>query len=180
MRAAELARDEDRVAGLALVVMPPGAPDRVAVLRVIERMGFRIEDHHDAGTALEAVEYIGPGLVVHAWDLPDMDGATFHDAVQKRAGGRRVPTLAIMPADKNPDQDVGAQTGIMEYICRPFQDEALRSRLSGLLIHLRGPAEGESETSRKEPEMIESTAPARPAKNAGNRPEAGRSAPNVR
>ncbi|HUP20790.1 MAG TPA: response regulator, partial [Gemmatimonadota bacterium] len=180
MRAVEPLRREERVTGLALVVMPRNAPDRDAVRRVVERMGFRIEQHHDAGTALEAVEYAGPGLVVHAWDLPDMDGATFHNAVQKRAGGRRVPTLAIMPADRSPDQQVGAQTGIMEYICRPFEDEALRSRLSGLLIHLGGPAERMADASRKEPEMIETTAPVRPAENAGSRTEAGRGGPNVR
>jgi DNA-binding response OmpR family regulator len=86
-----------RESPLALVVVPVGEADATAVVGVLEEMGLRARLHHDAGSALEAVEYDRPAIVVHGWDLPDMDAVTFHGAVRKRAGGRRVPTLAIAP-----------------------------------------------------------------------------------
>ncbi|MFN2383189.1 MAG: response regulator, partial [Gemmatimonadota bacterium] len=164
MRASEMFRRRSAgvpYAGPAMVVMPVGASDIAAVAAVVERLGFRAEVYHDAGTALDTIEYKRPALVVHSYELPDMDGATFHGAVQKRAGGRRIPTLAIMPAEQTPDQHFGAQTGIMEYICRPFQADELASRLQGLLPHV-----GEEIPAAPAPAVRQEPPPARAPRSA--------------
>ncbi|MDX1623486.1 MAG: HD domain-containing phosphohydrolase [Gemmatimonadota bacterium] len=177
--------DAGRTVGRAIVVMPEGEPDRDRVIGVVEEIGFEPELHRDAGTALDEIEYDRPALVVHSFDLPDMDGATFHTAVQKRAGGRRIPTLAIMPAGLTPDQEFGAQTGIEEYLCRPFQEETLRSRLSGLLMDVGEGSEGSggereeapaAEPRRKERAMEQTSAPAQRSEPARERSESVTSA----
>lgn len=165
---------------LALVVMTEAEPDRETVVQVVERAGFRVEEHDEAGTALEAVEYGTPALVVHALDLPDMDGATFHAAVKKRAGGREVPTLAVVPAGVASD---GAGDGLVETISRPLEPEALRSRLSELvpdLVSREAVEVGEPARfsiadgpQRKELEMIPQKPSAEPAREAESGQEEG-------
>ena len=135
-----------RAAGPALVVMPEGAPHVPAVVAGIESLGLEAGVFHNARSALAAIDRLRPPLVVHSFRLPDMDGATFHAAVQHRSGGRRIPALVIMPADRTPDQHFGRQTGIMEYLCAPFRSEELAARLRGLVPHARE-GEGKDESA---------------------------------
>ncbi|HUP00080.1 MAG TPA: HD domain-containing phosphohydrolase [Gemmatimonadota bacterium] len=130
-----------RTSGPALVVMPDGAPHLHSVKGALAELGLRTDVLHAARAALATMDRSRPSLVVYSARLPDMDGASFHAAVQRRSGGRRIPTLAIMPSDRTPDQYFGRQTGIMEYICAPFRPENLASRLQALLPHVKGAAE---------------------------------------
>lgn len=111
-----------------LVVVPASESDAAFVASVVEELGFRAQIHRDAGSALEAVEYDRPALVVHGWDLPDMDAVTFHGAIQKRAGGRPVPTLAIAPDDGTARRLPATSASIV----RPLRREALAARVSEL------------------------------------------------
>ncbi len=116
-----------------MVVMREGAAEAGTVMSVLEGLGFRAERYTDAGTALDTIEYRPPALVVHGFELPDMDGATFHTAVGRRAGGCRVPTLAILPDPHEPAPSFVEQTGIRDYLCRPVRPETLAARLRDLL-----------------------------------------------
>ncbi|MDX1660362.1 MAG: HD domain-containing phosphohydrolase [Gemmatimonadota bacterium] len=180
----DVLRPEDRP--VAIVVMTSDEPDRDEILETVERFGCRIEPHEEAGTALEAVEYGSPALVVHGFDLPDMDGATFHTAVRKRAGGRTIPTLALLPEGLRADEQFDRQTGITDHISRPFDRDTLRSRLRELLPDLEAEdtddTDGDAEPARpatadrpngKEPEMIQQTASAEPARETGSAPASG-------
>ena len=124
-----------REAPLALVVVPVGEADATAVVGVLEEMGLRARLHHDAGSALEAVEYDRPAIVVHGWDLPDMDAVTFHGAVRKRAGGRRVPTLAIAPDPEAASRIPYDATGLSETLVRPLRRAILAKRVEELVAH---------------------------------------------
>lgn len=168
------ARPEDRP--VALVVMVEHEPGREEIVTAVEGSGFRVEEHHEAGTALEAIEYGAPALVVHGFDLPDMDGATFHTAVGKRAGGREIPTLAVLSRGVKPDAQFGEQTGITHYLSRPFDQAAMRSRLREMVPGI-GPDESEEAEPEppeaalgphgEEPQMVQQTASAEPARETG-------------
>lgn len=133
------ARTKTRVP-LALVVIPAGEGDAAIVASVIEDLGFRAQVHNDAGTALDAVEYDRPALVVHGWDLPDMDAITFHGAVHQRSAGRTVLTLAIAPDPMSAERLAGSPAGSIETIVRPFESEHLVARLAELAARAWGGA----------------------------------------
>lgn len=116
----------------AFVVLAPGAPDLEVVVDVIERLGLRAELHHDAGSALDRIEKRPPQLIVHGCDLPDMDGATFHRAIERRAG-QPIPTLAILPAGRTLEQRFGMGGAGMQAIHHPFESQELTARLGALL-----------------------------------------------
>lgn len=114
MRSTELFRRRSETlkeTGPTIVVMPAAAPSIRSVTTALEALGLRPDVYHSARTALATIERVRPSLVVHSAQLPDMDGAAFHAAIQRRSSGRRIPTLAIMPADRTPDQHFGTQTG---------------------------------------------------------------------
>jgi hypothetical protein len=128
-RWSEVGPQQFREAPLALVVVPVGEGDAGAIAAVLAEMGLRYRLYHDAGSALEAVEYDRPALVVHGWDLPDMDAVMFHGAVRTRAAGRSVPTLAIAPdpeaANRIPDDPTGRSVTLV----RPLHRAVLAERL---------------------------------------------------
>lgn len=172
MRSADLFKRRSEAlaaAGPALVVMPDGAPSLQAVRTTLEKLGLHPALHHNARTALATMDRARPSLVVYSARLPDMDGASFHAALQRRAGDRRIPALAIMPADRTPDQHFGRQTGIMEYICAPLRTEELSSRLQGLIPHATGMGAeaGRVDTAADEPPGAVDEQPAVAAEPAG-------------
>lgn len=122
-------------AGPVFVVMPTSATSLRTVMASLESIGLSPDHYHNARVALAAIERRRPALIIHSAQLSDMDAAAFDAAVQRRSTGGRIPTLAIMPTDRTPDQHFGRQTGIMEYICAPFRAADLTSRLQGLLPH---------------------------------------------
>lgn len=149
--------------------MTADEPGRNEILETVERIGCRIELHEEACAALEAIEYGSPSLVVHGFDLPDMDGATFHTAVRMRSGGRSIPTLAVLPHGLRPDDEFGERTGVTHHISHPFDRGGLRSRLAELLPGLASEETESAEPARsgtvdrphgKEPGMIQKAASA--------------------
>lgn len=124
-----------------MVVMRRTERDLDLVLEAVGRFGLRARLYEKGGAALDALAAGRPGLVVHAYDLPDMDGATFHTAVRRRSGEMGIPILAIMPEEAAPDRAFGDQTGIVDYICRPLDSEALVARLADVLARAAGAEE---------------------------------------
>ncbi len=118
--------------------MAEGEQGADLVLEVAGNLGFEARRCHDAGSALEAVEYDPPALVIHGWDLPDMDAVTFHGAVQQRARGVPVPTLAVAP-DREAASRLAGRGADHEIVVRPLHREGLARRLEELLEGAGGP-----------------------------------------
>lgn len=131
---------EEGPTGRVMVVMRRTESDLDLVLESVGRLGLRASLFEEGSAALDALATGRPGLVVHAYDLPDMDGATFHTAVRRRSG-KGIPILAIMPEEAAPDHAFGDQTGIVDYVCRPLGSEALVARLADMLARTAGTEE---------------------------------------
>src|SRR5688500_8721295 len=141
---------------LALIVMSEGTSDAGLVASLVADLGFETRHHQDAGSALEAVEYDHPALVVHGWGLPDMDAVTFHGAVRQRAGGASIPTLAIAPDRESAERVAGAASA-GEVMVRPLLRKEVALRLERLVAGTGGERSeaARQEAVRQEPALQE-------------------------
>jgi response regulator RpfG family c-di-GMP phosphodiesterase len=140
---------EGRAKPLALIVMSEEGSDAGLVASVVEELGFEPRHHQDAGSALEAVEYDLPALVVHGWDLPDMDAVTFHGAIRQRPGGAAVATLAIVPDGESAERIAG-RAGAGETLVRPLHREDLARRLERVAARMGLTRPQETKAGRQE------------------------------
>jgi DNA-binding response OmpR family regulator len=89
----------------------------------------------NAAAALEALREPGPAgafdVLVLDWMLPDMDGVTL--CAELRQSGNRVPILMLTARGELRDKIRGFESGVDDYLVKPFDVEELLLRLRALV-----------------------------------------------
>jgi DNA-binding response OmpR family regulator len=84
-----------------------------------------------AHAALEALSASAYDVLVLDWMLPDMDGVTL--CAELRRSGSRVPILMLTARGELRDKIVGFESGVDDYLVKPFDVEELLLRLRALV-----------------------------------------------
>jgi DNA-binding response OmpR family regulator/Tfp pilus assembly protein PilZ len=117
-----------------VVVAEPSAPLRARLARALERVGFRVDPHPDARSALLACEIERPDVVVTAENIDDLDGAGLVRQLAHHPNLVEVPV--VMTGDDGSDlaRLAAYRIGVREYIPKPFTDEELVIRVHRLTV----------------------------------------------
>ncbi|MBT0670551.1 response regulator [Novosphingobium profundi] len=103
---------------------------RAMIRRALQDLGFKdIRDKPSAVEALPAVKADRVHLIISDYNMPDMDGLQFLEAV--RADGTIGKTVFIMltgSADKEVVQKAAA-LGVNNYVVKPFAPAALKEKI---------------------------------------------------
>lgn len=84
-----------------------------------------------ARAAVEALQTASYDVLVLDWMLPDMDGVTL--CAELRRSGSRVPILMLTARGELRDKIVGFESGVDDYLVKPFDVEELLLRLRALV-----------------------------------------------
>lgn len=84
-----------------------------------------------ARAALEALQTESYDVLVLDWMLPDMDGVTL--CAELRRSGSRLPILMLTARGELRDKIVGFESGVDDYLVKPFDVEELLLRLRALV-----------------------------------------------
>jgi two-component system nitrogen regulation response regulator GlnG len=91
---------------------------RFVLQRALQRKGYGVRCFESVGSIREALEYGHPGAILTDIRLPDADGLSVVDTLEKQAID--IPVIA-MTAYSDLDQAVNAfQKGVFEYLPKPF------------------------------------------------------------
>ncbi|GAW41571.1 Chemotaxis protein CheY [Brevundimonas sp. SH203] len=102
---------------------------RKVARRVIEGLGYEVDEAADGAEALAYCIGAMPDVVLLDWNMPVMDGITFLRRLRATIGGDR-PKVLFCTIETRPERIAEAlAAGADDYVMKPFDGEILQSKL---------------------------------------------------
>jgi two-component system chemotaxis response regulator CheY len=112
-----------------LVVDDSGVIRKVA-RRMLEALGYAVDEAVDGEDALKACLSNMPDGVLLDWNMPNMDGLAFLEALRASPDGTR-PKVLFCTTENDFDHIAAAmEKGADEYLFKPFDQSTLESKLA--------------------------------------------------
>lgn len=109
--------------------------DDPAIVRVLKRSltyeGYHVESALEGEEGFQKFQVFRPDLIILDWMLPGMDGLEVCDRI--RALGDPLPILMLTARDTTQDRVQGLDSGVDDYLVKPFEIEELNARVRALL-----------------------------------------------
>ena len=105
------------------------------VRRYLEQAGFNVVSAYDGKTALEQFHRQAPDLIVLDWMLPALDGLSVAAWIRKSSS---VPIIMLTARTDEEDRLDGFETGIDDYVVKPFSARELEARVRAVLRRFAG------------------------------------------
>lgn len=103
---------------------------RKVARRILEDMGFQVDEAGDGSDALARCRGAMPDAVLLDWNMPVMDGLTFLQTLRADPGGDR-PIVVFCTTENDLDAISRAiSAGANEYIMKPFDSEIMQSKFA--------------------------------------------------
>ncbi|MDQ0506696.1 response regulator [Xanthobacter agilis] len=114
-----------------LVVDDSGVVRKIA-RRILERLGFLVEEAVNGQNALESCDRAMPDVILLDWEMPVVSGIEFLRLLRAREGGT-VPKVIFCTSLNDMSHIAEAlEAGADEYIMKPFDDEILHEKLEAV------------------------------------------------
>lgn len=108
---------------------------RMVARRILEQLGFRIEEAVDGAEAMAICDAEMPDAILLDWNMPVKSGIDFLRELRQRPGGDG-PVVVFCTTENDMDHIREAiEAGADEYIMKPFDREILETKFQqvGLL-----------------------------------------------
>ena len=102
-------------------------------------LGRILKDDYDVAhaingiDALEKLKSVGPELIISDVMMPEMDGITFVKELKKNLSTSHIPVILLTARSTEAHRIEGYELGVDDYIEKPFKEQVLLTRISGLL-----------------------------------------------
>ena len=112
-----------------VLVIDDSATIRKAIRRILEGIGYHVDEAGDGVEALERVS-ASPAAVLCDIDMPTMDGLTFLRELRKRPSQTSLPVIMCTTHSSFDKIREALTLGANEYIVKPFDAEIIASKLA--------------------------------------------------
>jgi len=117
-----------------LVLIAEDEPAQVEMLRYnLESAGYRTIAAGDGAEALRRIEEAEPDLVILDWMLPKVSGIEVCRQLRSREATHRLPILMVTALSEEPDRAHAFETGVDDYLVKPFSPAEMMARVRTLL-----------------------------------------------
>ena len=111
--------------------------DEVAILELIalnlHQSGFNPLRAVSAEIADNLVKNTLPDLIILDWMLPGMDGVSFAKRLRANSDTKKIPILMLTAKSEEENKILGLDSGIDDYLTKPFSPKELIARIKALL-----------------------------------------------
>jgi two-component system chemotaxis response regulator CheY len=107
---------------------------RRIIVNALKKLGY--EDTVEAGDGREALKTLGTthaDVIVTDWNMPEMTGPQFVQALRAQPAHAKVPVLMVTTQAAHEDVLVALKAGVTDYLIKPFTPDALKDKLQALL-----------------------------------------------
>ena len=112
-----------------LVVDDSGVVRKVA-RKILEELGFRVEEAEDGQKALDYCLNTGmPDAVLLDWNMPVMSGIEYLKELRQKPGGNQPVVLFCTTENDITFIQEALSAGANEYIMKPFDGEIIKNKL---------------------------------------------------
>ena len=119
----------------SLILIVDDVPTNVKVLfEVLEAEGFRTLVARSGKDALEVLKEITPNLILLDVMMPGINGFETCQQIKANPSTRAIPVIFMTALSDAKDKVKGLNSGAIDYITKPFQQEEVLARVQ---IHLR-------------------------------------------
>ena len=125
---------------MKFLVVDDSATMRRIVVNSLQRIGFT--QCVEAGDGREALDKYDPSVtfVITDWNMPNMSGTELARALRERADGKNVPILMVTARSVREDILTALESGVNNYIVKPFTPQVLKEKIDQLLASPAGQA----------------------------------------
>ncbi|MCZ6515831.1 MAG: response regulator [Acidobacteria bacterium] len=120
---------------MQVLVVDDSRATRAVLRQILKALGF---DVTEAGHGLEALERLKemekPDLVLVDWNMPEMNGYEFVQAVRAESDYDQIPLMMVTTETEVSQVTKALSAGANEYVMKPFTKEVILAKLDILGI----------------------------------------------
>ncbi len=108
----------------------------------LTRAGFQVWEAETAEDAMRKLDGLLPSLVIVDWMLPGMSGVDLARRLRKDEHTARLPIIMLTARGEESDKLKSFESGVDDYIVKPFSPRELIARVKALLRRSGAPEDG--------------------------------------
>ena len=117
----------------------------VTLLRYnLEREGFHVSEARDGDEALVVIDENPPDLILLDWMLPMTSGIEVCRQIRRKPKTRSTPIIMLTARGEEADKVRGLESGVDDYVTKPFSPAELLARIRALLRRANPPPSDET------------------------------------
>ncbi|MEK7871126.1 MAG: chemotaxis response regulator CheY [Nitrospirota bacterium] len=115
---------------MKILVVDDFSTMRRIVRNILKQLGYaNIEEAEDGNAALTKLKLDSYGLVISDWNMPNMTGIELLQKIRSDDALKGVPVLMVTAEAKQENVIVAIQSGVNNYIVKPFTAEVLKEKI---------------------------------------------------
>jgi two-component system sensor histidine kinase/response regulator len=124
-------RESDRV--IEILVVEDSRTQAEQIAQSLKGAGYHVRRAVNGAEGLVAIRAHPPHLVISDIVMPVMDGYAMCRAIKDEPGTKGIPVIILTSLSDTQDVMLGIEAGVDYYLTKPFQEEALLSRIEDVL-----------------------------------------------
>jgi two-component system chemotaxis response regulator CheY len=119
---------------MPVLVVDDYATMRKIVRQLLKQIGFtNVHEASDGNEALNLMRDGGIGLVISDWNMEPMTGIELLREVRANPQLKDTPFIMVTAESKTENVVVAKQSGVSNYIVKPFNAETLKNKIASVL-----------------------------------------------
>jgi two-component system, chemotaxis family, chemotaxis protein CheY len=116
------------------LVVDDSKATRLILGHILRQIGFQVAEAGNGHEGIEQLKRFNPHVVLIDWNMPDMSGLEFVQAVRADGNYARLRLMMVTSEEDQAQMTRALEAGADEYIPKPFTKEVLLEKLQLLGI----------------------------------------------
>ena len=121
-----------------ILLLEDEAPIREMARFALSRAGYSVTEASNVAEAESHLSRRRPDLLLIDWMLPDTSGIEFVGRLKRDEITRELPVIMLTARCEEDDKVRGLETGVDDYVTKPFSTRELIARIRALLRRVNG------------------------------------------